>query len=106
MNRGMKGVFKGQEWGARSPDYGSRKGGKQMNKNPLFQGNPELAEALEPFLEAVNSELNRLKRVIYDLHTRDRYSEARKETMSDEEIERRKKLIAKLLHLDIEDEEE
>jgi hypothetical protein len=40
--------------------------------------------------------------VIYDLHTRDRYSEARKTTMSDEEVERRNKLIAKLLHLDIE----
>jgi len=74
-----------------------------MIKNPLFESNPGLAEVLEPFLEAVNSELNRLKRVIYDLHTRDRYSEARKATMSDEEVERRNKLIAKLLHLDIEE---
>ena len=77
-----------------------------MNKNPLFETNPELAKVLEPFLETVNSELNRLKRVIYDLHTRDRYSEARKATMSDEEVERRNKLIAILLHLDIEEHRE
>jgi len=74
-----------------------------MNKNPLFESNRELAEALEPFLATVNEELNRLKRVIYDLHTRDRYSEARKANMSDDEVERRNRLIAKLLHLEIEE---
>jgi len=74
-----------------------------MNKNPLLESSPELSKVLEPFLHTVNDELNRLKRVIYDLHTRDRYSEARKATMSDEEVERRNKLIAKLLHLDIEE---
>ena len=73
-----------------------------MNKDPAFENSPDLAELLRPFLDSVNAELNRLKRVIYDLHTRDRYSEARKATMSDEEVERRKKLIAKLLHLDFE----
>jgi len=48
-----------------------------MNKNPLFESKPELAKVLEPFLAPVNDELNRLKRVIYDLHTRDRYGESR-----------------------------
>jgi len=74
-----------------------------MNKNPLFESSPDFAKVLESFLHTVNDELNRLKRVIYDLHTRDRYSEARKATMSDEEVERRNKLIAKLLYLDIEE---
>ena len=73
-----------------------------MNKVPVFESNPDLPEMLRPFLDALHQELSRLKRVIYDLHTRDRYSEARKATMSDEEVERRKKLIAKLLHLDFE----
>jgi hypothetical protein len=72
-----------------------------MNKNPLLESNPELAEVLRPFLEEVKDELNSLRRVIYDLHTRDRYSEARKASMSDEEVDRRNRLIAKLLHLDI-----
>jgi hypothetical protein len=75
----------------------------EMKKNPLFESKRELAEALEPFLATVNDELNRLKRVIYDLHTRDRYSEARKASMSDEEVERRNRLIAKLLHLEVEE---
>ena len=96
---GYEGVFEGQ---GRAPQ-GLHKGGREMNKNPLFESSPELAKALEPFLDTVNDELNRLKRVIYDLHTRDRYSEARKAGMSDEEVERRKKLIAKLLHLDVEE---
>ena len=74
-----------------------------MNKNSPFETTPELAEMLKPFMDGVNQEINHLKRVIYDLHTRDRYSEARKATMSDEEVERRKKLIAKLLHLDLEE---
>ena len=71
-----------------------------MSPNAPLPTGPELTEALKPFLDSLHKELNRLKRVIYDLHTRNRYSEARKDTMSDEEILRRNRLIAKLLDLD------
>ena len=74
-----------------------------MTRNPSFGTHPELAELLKPFMDSVNEELLHLKRVIYDLHTRERYSEARKATMSDEEVLRRSKLIAKLLRLDYEE---
>jgi len=77
-----------------------------MNKNSPSETTPELAEMLKPFIDGVNQELNHLKRVIYDLHTRERYSEARKAAMSDEEVERRNRLIAKLLNLDIQEIEE
>ncbi len=72
-----------------------------MVRNPAFESHPELAELLKPFIDSLNEELHHLKRVIFDLHTRERYSEARKSTMSDEEVERRNKLISKLLGLDI-----
>jgi hypothetical protein len=74
-----------------------------MNGNPSFETHPELAELLKSFMDSLNQELDHLRRVIYDLHTRERYSEARKSTMSDEEVVRRKKLIAKLLRLDYRD---
>jgi|GEM_PF-2775428 len=74
-----------------------------MTRNPSFEAHPELAELLKPFMDSVNEEIDHLKRVIYDLHTRERYSEARKSTMSDEEVVRRKKLIAKLLRLDFQE---
>jgi hypothetical protein len=74
-----------------------------MTRNPAFEPPPELAELLKPFMDSLNEELHHLKRVIYDLHTRERYSEARKSTMTDEEVERRSKLIAKLLGLDFEE---
>ena len=71
-----------------------------MTRNPALETHPELAELLKPFMDSVNQELHHLKRVIYDLHTRERYSEVRKSTMSDEEVVRRSKLIANLLGLD------
>jgi hypothetical protein len=71
-----------------------------MDRDSPFQVAPELADMLQSFMDSVHNEINQLRRVIYDLHTRERYSEARKATMSDEEIERRKRLIAKLLGLD------
>ena len=74
-----------------------------MIRNPALESHPELAELLEPLVDSLNEELHHLKRVIFDLHTRERYSEARKSTMSDEEVERRNKLIAKLLGLDFEE---
>lgn len=74
-----------------------------MNWNTALEANPELAELLKPFLDAVNDELHHLKRVIYDLHTRERYSEARRSAMSDEELERRNRLLARLLGLDMEE---
>ena len=74
-----------------------------MTRNPAFETQPELAKLLKPFMDSVNQELHHLKRVIYDLHTRERYSEARKSTMSDEEVVRRSKLIAKLLGLDFQE---
>ena len=74
-----------------------------MTRNPTVETRPELAELLKPFMDSVNQELYHLKRVVYDLHTRERYSEARKSTMTDEEVVRRKKLIAKLLGLDFQE---
>ena len=74
-----------------------------MTRDPAFETHPELEELLKPFMDSVNQELHHLKRVIYDLHTRARYSEARKSTMSDEEVVRRSKLIAKLLGLDFQE---
>jgi hypothetical protein len=74
-----------------------------MTRNPTVESPPELADLLKPFMDSVNQELHHLKRVIYDLHTRERYSEARKATMTDEEVLRRKKLIAKLLGLDFQE---
>ncbi len=74
-----------------------------MIRNPASETHPELAAVLQPFMDSVNEELHHLKRVVYDLHVRERYSEARKSTMSDEEVERRNKLIAKLLGLDFEE---
>jgi hypothetical protein len=74
-----------------------------MTRDPALETRPELAEVLKPFMDSVNQELHHLKRVIYDLHTRERYSEARKSTMSDEEMVRRNKLIAKLLGLDFQE---
>ena len=74
-----------------------------MPRDPALETHPELAEVLKPFIDSVNQELHHLKRVIYDLHTRERYSEARKSTMSDEEMVRRNKLIAKLLGLDFQE---
>ena len=74
-----------------------------MTRDPAFETHPELAELLKPFMDSVNQELHHLKRVVYDLHTRERYSEARKSTMTDEEVLRRKKLIAKLLKLDFQE---
>ena len=74
-----------------------------MTRDPSLEAHPELAELLKPFIDSVNQELHHLKRVIYDLHTRERYSEARKSTMSDEEMVRRNKLIAKLLGLDFQE---
>jgi hypothetical protein len=74
-----------------------------MTTHPSLEAHPELAELLKPFMDSVNEELDHLKRVIYDLHTRERYSEARKSTMSDEEVVRRKKLLAKLLRLDFQE---
>lgn len=74
-----------------------------MTKDPALETHPELAKLLKPFMDSVNEELNHLKRVVYDLHTRERYSEAQKSTMSDEEVVRRSKLIAKLLGLDFQE---
>ena len=74
-----------------------------MTRDPSLEAHPELAELLKPFIDSVNQELHHLKRVIYDLHTRERYSEARKSTMSDEEMVRRNKLIAKLLGLNFQE---
>ncbi len=74
-----------------------------MARDPAFDTHPELAELLKPFMDSVNQELHHLKRVIYDLHTRERYSEARKSTMTDVEVVRRKKLIAKLLKLNFQE---
>jgi len=74
-----------------------------MTGDSAFEAPPELAALLKPFMDTVNRELHHLKRVIYDLHTRERYSEARKSTMTDEEVVRRKKLIAKLLGLDFQE---
>lgn len=74
-----------------------------MVTNPAFESHPELAELMRPFIDSLNEELHHLKRVIFDLHTRERYSEARKSAMSDEELERRNRLIAKLLGLDFEE---
>lgn len=74
-----------------------------MTRDPSLEAHPELAELLKPFIDSINQELHHLKRVIYDLHTRERYSEARKSTMSDEEMVRRNKLIAKLLGLDFQE---
>ena len=71
-----------------------------MDKNDPLQPPPESAEMFKPIMDSVRREINHLKRVIYDLHTRDRYSEARKASMSDEEIDRRNRLIAKVLGLD------
>jgi hypothetical protein len=74
-----------------------------MTRDPTVEPPPELTALLKPFMDSVNQELHHLKRVVYDLHTRERYSEARKSTMTDEEVVRRKKLIAKLLGLDFEE---
>ena len=74
-----------------------------MTRDPALETHPELAKLLKPFMDSVNQELHHLKRVIYDLHARERYSEARKSTMSDEEVVRRNKLIAKLLGLDFQE---
>ena len=74
-----------------------------MTRDPALETQPELEKLLKPFMDSVNQELHHLKRVIYDLHTRERYSEARKSTMSDEEVVRRSKLIAKLLGLDFQE---